>query len=85
MRSTRASPSDPRTGTANSSHASYEAERVLIAVDQHDDDEWPEEVAARVLVGDMKKPEVREAFRDAAEFAHEITQAFAKVVVVALP
>jgi hypothetical protein len=46
--------------------------------------EWPEEVAGRVLVGDMNKPEVREAFRDAAEFAHQITRAFGKVVVIAL-
>ena len=47
--------------------------------------EWPEEVAGRVLVGDMNKPEVREAFRDAAEFAHQITRAFGKVVVIGGP
>jgi len=32
----------------------------------------------------MKKPTVRKAFREAADFAHQITQAFGKVVVVAL-
>lgn len=45
----------------------------------------PRRSLGRVLVGDMNKPKVREAFRDAAEFAHQITRAFGKVVVIGGP
>jgi hypothetical protein len=47
--------------------------------------EWPEAVASRVLVGDISKPEVREAYKDAMRFAQQLAGAFARLVGIALP